>query len=93
MKRQDETPASSRTQSRDTAPWAERMLIEHWRSMLPWEKAALVSELSGALHRLSVAGLEARFPNAGPEEIERRAARLRLGPELMARFEQLRLES
>ena len=87
------TPATYRTQSRDTDPWAERMLLEHWRSMVPWEKAALVSELSRSLHRLSVAGLEARFPNAGPEEIERRATRLRLGPELMARFEKLRSES
>lgn len=77
-----ETPTEFRTQSRDTDPWAERILLDHWRSLQPWEKAALVTDLSKALHRLSLAGLAARFPEADASEIELRAARLRLGPDL-----------
>ena len=61
--------------------------------MAPWEKAALASELSNSLHRLTVAGLEARFPNADSEDIELRAARLRLGPELMERVSKARSDS
>jgi len=60
--------------------------------MPPWEKAALVSELSKSLHRLSVAGLTERFPDADPAEIERHAARLRIGSELMDQVSKLGAE-
>jgi hypothetical protein len=82
----DRTPAAKGTQSRDTDPWAERILIAHWRSLQPWEKAALVADLSQAVHELSLAGIAARFPEADPEEIELLSARQRLGPDLMRRF-------
>jgi hypothetical protein len=85
----EQTPGARRTQSRDTGPWAERILIAHWRSLHPWEKAALVADLSQAVHELSLAGIAARFPEADPEEIEFLAARQRLGPELMRRFPEL----
>jgi hypothetical protein len=82
----DRTPAAAGTQSRDTGPWAERILIAHWRGLEPWEKAGLVADLSRALHRLSLAGIAARCPEADPEELELQAARLRLGQDLMRRF-------
>ena len=71
-----------RALSPDTDLWAERMLFEHWRVMEPCEKARLVSDLSASVHRLSCAGLAERFPDATPSELERKAAALRLGPEL-----------
>ena len=87
MKRPEETLGTYRTQSSDTDSWAEQILFEHWRGMTPCEKAALVSDLSKAVHRLSLAGLQARFPNESPDEIEYRATCIRLGPELMAQVE------
>jgi hypothetical protein len=54
--------------------------------MGPAEKADLVADLSAALQRLSLAGLAARFPAESPEELARRSARTRLGPELCRIF-------
>ena len=74
-----------RPQSRDAQPWAEELLFQQWRGMSPLEKARLLTQLCQSLHRLTLAGLEARYPDADEEELELRAAALRLGPELMAR--------
>jgi hypothetical protein len=78
--------SAPRTQSRDTSPWAERILLDHWKRMPPWEKADLVRDLSASLVRLCVAGLAARFPEVDSEELERRSVELRLGPELYRRI-------
>ncbi|MCP3994192.1 MAG: hypothetical protein GY722_03880 [bacterium] len=78
------TTPGYRTQSRDTDEWAERIQFDHWRQMETWEKARLVTSLTRSLHRLSLAGLRHRFPDASAEELELRAAYARLGPELFA---------
>ncbi len=69
------------TQSRDTEPWAEARLFEHWRGLAPWEKAEIVTDLCRAAEELQLAGLAARFPDADEEELRLRAACLRLGRE------------
>ncbi len=81
-----------RTQSPDTDEWAERMLFDHWRRMQPHEKAALVTQLSEALHRLTLAGLADRFPDADANELEDRALALRYGDELAAWVRERRAE-
>ncbi len=78
------TTPGYQTQSPDTDEWAERLLFERWRRMSTREKAALVSELSASLHRLTLAGLAARFPDADERELEDRALALRYGDELAA---------
>jgi hypothetical protein len=43
--------------------------------------AGIVSDLCRAAHRVSIAGLKLRHPAAGEEELELRAACMRLGRE------------
>lgn len=76
-------PPGSRTQSEDTAHEVEQKLSEHWRSMDPAEKAALVGEASVALHELSLAGLEQRLPDASRRELELRLLALLYGKEMV----------
>ena len=66
-------------QSRDTDEWAERIQFAHWRRLEPWEKAHLVGRLCEAAHRVHLLGLSQRFPRASQEELELRAACIRLG--------------
>ncbi len=71
------------TQSRDTEEWAERFLVERWRTMEPWEKAELLNGLDDSLHEITLAGLAQRHPGASAEELEVREACLRLGPAIV----------
>ena len=68
--------------ARDTAPDVERMQIEAWRRMSAAEKAAIVSGLTDAVIRLTIAGIRQRHPNATPEEQRLRLAVIMLGPAL-----------
>lgn len=70
--------------ARDTDEWAERLLVEQWRAMTPLDKATYLTGLCRSLHRLSVAGLRARHPRASEEELQDRAAALRIGAERFA---------
>ena len=54
--------------SLDTSPDIERMQVEAWRRMTALEKAALITGLTRAVHRLAVAGVRQRYPNAPPRE-------------------------
>ena len=63
----------------DTDPWARKILVQHWRSMSPAEKIATLSAHSIQLQELSIAGLRSRYPDAPEEELELRAAALRIG--------------
>ena len=54
--------------SLDTSPDAERIQIEALRRMTPAEKAALISGLTRAAHRMAAAGVRQRYPNASPRE-------------------------
>lgn len=71
--------------SEDTAPWAEELLVRHWRSMSLRDKAELLTALCGSLHRLTLAGLRARHPELDDEELHFEAACLRIGRELAER--------
>jgi hypothetical protein len=84
------TPDSARregyqTQSADTAIDAERVLIEAYRRMPPWEKARRVSEMTQAVETLALAGIAERHPGASDRERRLRLAALRLDRETMVR--------
>ena len=69
----------------DTSPEAERVQIAGLYSMPLWHKFELVSELTMTVRQLAFAGLQERFPDATPEELQRRLAILCLGRELAER--------
>jgi hypothetical protein len=54
--------------SLDTSPDAERMQVGAWGRMSAAEKAALITGLTRAVHRLAVAGVRQRYPHASPRE-------------------------
>jgi len=60
-------------------------MFDGFRKMTPLERLQLASRASRALHRLSVAGLRLRYPDADEEELFRRAGVLRLGREFALR--------
>jgi len=71
--------------SPDTDREAERVQIEIFRNMPLRRKAELIGEAIEASRALSLAGLRARHPKAGPEELRRRLFGLELGEELATR--------
>ena len=58
------------------------MLVDHWRTLEPLEKARIVDELTEWVCRLSLVGLRRQHPSATEREIELMGARIRLGEEL-----------
>jgi hypothetical protein len=73
------------TLSPDTTIEAERILVRLWREMPAWRKMELVGEMHATVRTLARAGLVRRFPQASPQEIDRRLADILLGAELAAR--------
>ena len=73
------------TLASDTTPEAERVLVRLWREMPAWRKLELVGEMNAAVKTLARAGLAQRYPDAAPQELDRRLADLLLGEELAAR--------
>jgi len=65
--------------SQDTAPEAEQIQVDLWRSMSPLQKARLASDLSRGVRELTLAGIRARHPGIGPEEQFLRLAQVTLG--------------
>jgi hypothetical protein len=74
-----------RTQSADTSPEAERVLIELLRQAPAWRRLQLADRMSATARQISLAGLRARHPKASESELRRRFADLQLGPELAAK--------
>ena len=72
-----------RTQSEDTSFEAERVLFDHYRSLTPGERLAVVGDLCQAAEKLALAGARLRHPGASETELRHWAALARLGPELM----------
>jgi hypothetical protein len=66
--------------------------IAAWRRMTPREKAAQLTALCRAAHRLHLAGLRMRHPEASQEELEWRAACIRMGREVVERIRPWRVE-
>jgi len=73
------------TQSRDTSPEAERVLIDLLRRAPPWKKFAAIDDTTRAMRELALIGLKERHPRASPEELRRRLAGLLLGEDLAER--------
>jgi hypothetical protein len=73
------------TLSPDTTPEAEAVQMEIYRRMTAEQKLRLVFEANELNRALLRAGLEKRYPEAGPEEIRRRLFGLLLGEELATR--------
>jgi hypothetical protein len=70
------------TQSIDTSPESERVLIELLRRTPIWRRLQLAYEMSAAAREMARAGLRLRYPDASEKELQRRFADLHLGPEL-----------
>ena len=73
-----------RTQSPDTSPETERVLIELLRQAPAWRKLRMVEDTNRSVKDLLLAGLQERFPTDPPSLLRRRLADLWLGPELAA---------
>ena len=69
-------------QSSDTSEAVDRAVFDGIRGMTPLRRLQIAARASRALHRLSVAGLRQRYPDATEGELSRRAGALRLGREL-----------
>jgi len=74
-----------KTQSPDTSPEAEQVLIELLRRAPAWRRLQLTDQMSATVRNLSMAGVRSRHPLASEAEVRRRFADLHLGPELAAR--------
>jgi hypothetical protein len=74
-----------RTQSPDTSPEAEQVLINLLRQAPAWRRLQLTDRMSSAARDLSLAGLRARHPQASEAELCRRFAQIQFGPELAAK--------
>lgn len=74
--------AGYRTQSSDTSIVAERVQFDAYRALTPAEKLELILDLCNTGREWTLAGVRMRHPGASAEEVELRAAGLRLGPEL-----------
>ena len=74
-----------RTQSPDTSPEVERVLIELLRRAPGWRRLQLTDRMSATVRGLCLAGLRARHPKASEAEVRRRFADIHLGPDLAAR--------
>jgi hypothetical protein len=71
-----------KTQSPDTSPEAERVLIELLRRAPEWRKLLMVDDTNRSVKDLLASGLRQQFPKDTPEMLRRRLATLWLGPEL-----------
>ena len=68
----------------DTDPRIEAVQLKILRRMPFWRKIQLVEDAILASRQLAMAGLRARHPDAGPEELHRRLMALLHGEELAA---------
>jgi hypothetical protein len=74
-----------RTQSPDTSPDADRVLIDLLRQAPVGRRLQLTDRMSNFTRSLSMAGLRLRHPGANETELRRRFADIHLGPELAAK--------
>jgi hypothetical protein len=66
----------------DTSPEIDRIQIELIRALPSWRKFQMISEMILTTRKLALAGLQKRFPQATPGELNRHLATMLLGPEL-----------
>lgn len=72
-----------KTQSPDTHPNAEKILIERYRQMSPWEKLRCVQKMNRFTWNLTLADVRERYPDADERERRLRAAARWLEADLM----------
>lgn len=72
--------------ARDTTPDAESVMLDVYRRMPPWRKAALVDDANRTARQLAMAGLLARHPDESLARIRRRLLGLVLGEPLASRI-------
>jgi hypothetical protein len=72
-----------RTQSLDTSPEAEAVLIQLARDLTPRRKLEMAFSMTDAVREAARAGVRSRYPGASPEEVERRLAALVLPRDLV----------
>ena len=65
-----------RTQSADTSPEAEQVLIDLLRRAPAWRKLRMVEDTNQSVKNLLLAGLRERFPQDPPAVLRRRLADL-----------------
>lgn len=75
-------PVTYVPQAADTRESVDRAVFDGLRRMTPLRRLQIAAGASRALHRLSVAGLKLRFPDASDDELARRAGAIRLGAKL-----------
>ena len=66
----------------DTSPANQRLQIELWRRMSPFQKIRAAAEISRSVQELSLAGIRLRHPGASDRECMLRLAVLNLGHRL-----------
>ena len=69
----------------DTSPEAEAVLFKLWRETPAWRKLEMMESLNKGARQLALLGLRQRFPDASPEELQRRLASILLGEALASR--------
>lgn len=74
-----------KTQSPDTSPEAEQVLLGLLRRASPARKLQMIVSANRASRELAMCGLKMRHPGASPENLRRRLADLWLGKELAAK--------
>ncbi len=73
-----------KTQSRDTPPEVEEILLERYRQMSPFEKLMQVFELNYMVQSMAAMRIQARYgPNLSERELRLRLAALWLDRETM----------
>jgi hypothetical protein len=72
-----------RTQSPDTHPEVERILVEAYRRMTPAERFRKVGEMNRTMELLALADVRRRYPNADDRECRLRVASRRIPADLM----------
>jgi hypothetical protein len=74
-----------KTQSSDTSPQIERIIIEHYRRLSAAEKFKIVDDLTRAAISLTMSGVRNQHPASGEHEFRLRTASRWLDAELMRR--------
>ena len=72
-----------KTQSSDTPPEVERIIIEGYRKMPAAEKLRIMQDLIRTANLLALGEIRRRHPNADRRELLLRLASRRIEPELM----------
>jgi hypothetical protein len=81
-----------KTQSPDTSPEAEQVLINIARRMPLWRKVQLAEQWGATLRNAMKANIRARHPQATAEELDRAFVERWLEPELARAFLHARAE-